>query len=267
MNKEMRLLDSIPDSPEFDSDSDNVEYEEDQNDQELNFHDTSELFDLNNDYSFNQQDDFSQNENYLHDSFAEKENRNEYSFSSSDKIDNIETLSPRQSVTSSQTGSQTNQCHKRRNAYSPSCADENSTNKQNRKAHLTSEHSHSSKQSVNPTQDSHENNLNDRKVKTCTPLPQHIFETEIADDRHSQYSRDNNLSRDIEFTLIRSSADRDVTETKNRLSSAAHNAFHGPPKRYIYKIKNGQEYYDLNIDMELQKDDRIFLEQQKQNNV
>ncbi len=54
--------------------------------------------------------------------------------------------------------------------------------------------------------------------------------------------------------------------TKNRLSSAAHDAFHGP-KRNIYKIKNGQEYYDLNIDMELQKDDRVFLEQPKQNDV
>jgi hypothetical protein len=124
-----------------------------------------------------------------------------------------------------------------------------------------------SQQSVNTTQDGHENNSNDHKDKTCIPLPQHIFETEIADDRHSQYSRDNSLSRDIEFTLIRSSADRNVIETKNRLSSAAHDAFHGPPKRYINKIKNGQEYYDLNIDMELQKDDRIFLEQPKQNNV
>jgi hypothetical protein len=36
---------------------------------------------------------------------------------------------------------------------------------------------------------------------------------------------------------------------------------------YIKSKKTGQEYYDLNIDMELQKDDKIFLEQQKRSNV
>ena len=46
----------------------------------------------------------------------QKENENEYSLSSSDKLDNVKTLSSRQNVTSPQTGSQTNQCHERRKA-------------------------------------------------------------------------------------------------------------------------------------------------------
>jgi hypothetical protein len=85
MNKEKQLLNSIPDLPKFDSDSDNVEYEEDQNNQDLIFHGTSELFDLNNDYSFNPENDFS-----YHDSHDKQENRtHEKPFSPSTKNTNV----------------------------------------------------------------------------------------------------------------------------------------------------------------------------------
>jgi hypothetical protein len=189
MNKEKQLLNSIPDLPEFDSDSDNVEYGEDQNDQELNFHDTSELFDLNNDYSFNPENDFSYHEHYSHDSLDKQENRtHEKPFSPSEKHMNVKTFSPPESITSSKKGSEANHSHKRGNTYSPSCADKNRTDTQNRTSTLTDEHFHSLQQRVNTTKDSHDRKLNNYKDETCTPLPQHVFETEIADDRPSQYS-------------------------------------------------------------------------------